>query len=373
MAMPCSTRCAPSVGERVAGAVLVDLLRPCGRWRRRPPRGRRSGRSSPRSASGRRRGGRGRSPRRPPRTPRAGRARRPRRRGCRSPAPASRCRRPSSGSRTWSPRRSRCSRRRRRPAASRSRPGSGSRGTCPGSTRRRRRSRSSTAPVPCTFAVSAAPQASGMPPPTMPFAPSMPLTTSATCIEPPLPLQMPVCRPISSAAIAADVDALGDAVAVAAVGAGDEVGVVEVRADADRDRLLAGVEVDEAGDLTVGELPHGRLLEAADQRHPLVHPEQRLAGQLDPAPFRHRHRDPPDCSPPGLDWKVILSRRRAACHEPATRPTPPRSRWAEAWQPGARADRDVSPARTCPDRASATSRVAHTRPAAGRRRGRHRP
>ena len=41
---------------------------------------------------------------------------------------------------------------------------------------------------------------------------------------------------------AGDVDALGDAVTVAAVGRGDEVVVGQVGADADRDGLLAGVK-----------------------------------------------------------------------------------------------------------------------------------
>ncbi len=49
--------------------------------------------------------------------------------------------------------------------------------------------------VPFTLAVSPAPHASGGPPPTIPLAPSMPLSTSAMCMEPPLPLQAPVARP----------------------------------------------------------------------------------------------------------------------------------------------------------------------------------
>ena len=67
------------------------------------------------------------------------------------------------------------------------------------------------------------------------------------CIEPPLPLQMPVRRPKSSAIMPSHVDALGDAVAVAAVRRGDAVALAELRADADGHRLLAGVEVEEAG------------------------------------------------------------------------------------------------------------------------------
>ena len=46
-----------------------------------------------------------------------------------------------------------------------------------------------TRPLPSSWAASAAPVAIGSPPPTMPFAPSMPIEKSAMCIEPPLPLQ----------------------------------------------------------------------------------------------------------------------------------------------------------------------------------------
>ena len=55
--------------------------------------------------------------------------------------------------------------------------------------------------VPCNLADSAAPQARGGPPPTIPLAPSMPLLTSAMCILPPLPLQSPVALPKISAII----------------------------------------------------------------------------------------------------------------------------------------------------------------------------
>ena len=41
----------------------------------------------------------------------------------------------------------------------------------------------------------AAPTASGGPPPTIAFAPNIPLVTSAMCIEPPLPLHRPPLRP----------------------------------------------------------------------------------------------------------------------------------------------------------------------------------
>jgi hypothetical protein len=52
-----------------------------------------------------------------------------------------------------------------------------------------------TSPFRRNFAASAAPQASGAPAPRMPFAPIMPLSRSAMCIEPPLPWQAPPFLP----------------------------------------------------------------------------------------------------------------------------------------------------------------------------------
>ena len=46
-----------------------------------------------------------------------------------------------------------------------------------------------TALRPCIFAVRPAPAAMGMPAPTMPFAPRIPRSRSAMCMEPPFPLQ----------------------------------------------------------------------------------------------------------------------------------------------------------------------------------------
>ena len=65
---------------------------------------------------------------------------------------------------------------------------------------------------------------------------------------------------------AVDVAALGDAMAVAAMRGGDGVAVVEMHADADARRLLAGVKMHEAGDVAGGELVVHALLELADQR-----------------------------------------------------------------------------------------------------------
>src|SRR5229473_1136796 len=77
----------------------------------------------------------------------------------------------------------------------------------------------------------------------------------------------------------ADVDAPGDAVAVAAMGAGDGVAVVEVAAYADRRRLLARVQVDESGNLAGRELRVHAFLELADRPHRPVDVQQVLSSQ----------------------------------------------------------------------------------------------
>ena len=46
-----------------------------------------------------------------------------------------------------------------------------------------------TSSRPASWAASAAPVASPMPPPTIPFAPRIPASTSAMCMDPPFPLQ----------------------------------------------------------------------------------------------------------------------------------------------------------------------------------------
>ena len=77
----------------------------------------------------------------------------------------------------------------------------------------------------------------------------------------------------------ADVHAAGNAVAVAAVGAGDGVPAVEVAADTDRRRFLARVQVDESRDLAGRELGVHAFLELADRPHHPVDVEQMLSGQ----------------------------------------------------------------------------------------------
>jgi hypothetical protein len=56
-------------------------------------------------------------------------------------------------------------------------------------------------------------------------------------------------------------------VAVAAVGRGDVISVIEMQADAHRGRLLAGIEVDETGDVARRELVVDGVLELADGSH----------------------------------------------------------------------------------------------------------
>ena len=60
-----------------------------------------------------------------------------------------------------------------------------------------------TLPSPSSWAPSAAPVAIASPAPTTPLAPSMPLDRSATCIDPPMPRQMPSRLPQISANMAA--------------------------------------------------------------------------------------------------------------------------------------------------------------------------
>ena len=66
---------------------------------------------------------------------------------------------------------------------------------------------------------------------------------------------------------AVDSRALGQAVAVAAMIAGDDVGRPEVGANADRHRFLAGAKVGEAGDHAAEDETVHLLLESADQLH----------------------------------------------------------------------------------------------------------
>ena len=68
----------------------------------------------------------------------------------------------------------------------------------------------------------------------------------------------PVLAPENLVHHAVDVAALGDAMAVAAMRRGDGVAVVEMHADADARRLLAGIEMHEAGNVAGGKFRRAR-------------------------------------------------------------------------------------------------------------------
>ena len=99
----------------------------------------------------------------------------------------------------------------------------------------------------CILNASAMPAASGMPPPTMAMPGTMPLAMLPTCIDPPLPWQQPVVGAEQLEEQLLDRQPLGQGVAVAAEGGGDEIVRLERRADADGRRLLALALVDRAG------------------------------------------------------------------------------------------------------------------------------
>ena len=121
-------------------------------------------------------------------------------------------------------RRSRCSRRRRSPAAATPRRGSPPRGTRPAPPRRRRRTRPRRCRRRGAAPPSPRPTAIGRPAATMPLAPKMPSVGSAMCIEPPRPRLVPCVLAHQLGEHPERVEALGQAVAVAAVGRGDHVG-----------------------------------------------------------------------------------------------------------------------------------------------------
>ena len=90
----------------------------------------------------------------------------------------------------------------------------------------------------------------------------------------------PVLAPENLVHHAVDVAALGDAMAVAAMRGGDGVAVVEMHADADARRLLAGIKMHEAGDVAGRELLVHPLLEFADQPHAAVGGKKLVARKL---------------------------------------------------------------------------------------------
>ena len=102
----------------------------------------------------------------------------------------------------------------------------------------------------------------------------------------------------------ARVGALGEAMAVLAIGRDDVVLVVERVDRADRDGFLAGVEMAEAGDFAAAVHLGGLLLEAADERHAAVEVEELALVERQQRVLRsmlvafERHRKLP-CTPEG--------------------------------------------------------------------------
>ena len=128
-----------------------------------------------------------------------------------------------------------------------------------------------TSSLPRARAARAAPAASGMPPPTMPFVPRLPCSRSNTCMEPLRPPHRPVSLPRISASRAVTSRALGEAMAVAAMMAGDHVACLERGDDADVRRFLSCAQVRKARHgARGGERPH-RFLEMADEQHGAMH------------------------------------------------------------------------------------------------------
>src|SRR5829696_2393576 len=80
-----------------------------------------------------------------------------------------------------------------------------------------------------------------------------PRSTSKRCIEPPLPLTIPV--------------PLQERVGVVAVGGDDPVALLEGLQESRSHCLLAGVDVEVASDLALPEAPPARLLERPDEHH----------------------------------------------------------------------------------------------------------
>ena len=79
---------------------------------------------------------------------------------------------------------------------------------------------------------------------------------------------------------AVEVGALGDAVAMAAMGRNDPVALAKRRTDADRDRLLAYVAVDDAVDFAGEIVGRGALLETPDRQHRPKHAQLHIRRQV---------------------------------------------------------------------------------------------
>ena len=87
---------------------------------------------------------------------------------------------------------------------------------------------------------------------------------------------------------AVQIGALGDAMAMAAMGRDDAVGPGQCRADADRDRFLADIAMHDAVDLAGEVIGRGALLEMADRQHPAQHLALLLGWQVRRDTLGHR-------------------------------------------------------------------------------------
>ena len=85
-----------------------------------------------------------------------------------------------------------------------------------------------------------------------------------------------------------DIAALGNAMAVATVGAANKVGVGEMSAHAGGDRFFAGVKMNKSGHLAGGKFNVYAFFELADPRHGAIGREQFVAIELHrfPLPVR---------------------------------------------------------------------------------------
>ena len=134
----------------------------------------------------------------------------------------------------------------------------------------------------CILNASAMPAASGMPPADDRDARHHPLVHVADVHRPALALAAAGRRAEELEEQLLDRQPLGQRMAVAAEGRGDEVALLERRADADGRGLLALALVDRAGHRAFQEQELHPLLELADQDHPLVEAEQEGASLESP-------------------------------------------------------------------------------------------
>ena len=104
------------------------------------------------------------------------------------------------------------------------------------------------------------------------------------CMEPPLPFEQPLRRPVSSAMTLLGVHADGERVAVITIGGDHLVAGLERHLHADDDGFLADVEMAEAADVAHAVQLSGLFLEAADEQHFAVGVELLVARE----PFARR-------------------------------------------------------------------------------------